>query len=466
MMPKDAMMPHAEPSFALAALLGQSIPCTCGVQHVVPTREVVLETDALLQVPAVCARHFSGQRVLLLDDAITHDIAGARVSQLLQQNGYDVEGLTLPIPANTRVLADDHTLATVQASLHSDIDFVLAVGAGTVNDLAKLASFRADRPYMVCPTAASMNGFTSAIAAILSRGVKRTVPARPPVAIVADMHILATAPLSMMRAGLGDMLSKAVSTADWKLAHLIKEDYYCELPLKMVEQAEQACRGHAACIGRGTPEGLRALTEALLLSGISMVVAGSSSPASGGEHLISHYWDMTAHRHGRQEQLHGAQVGVATLVTATLYEKLQQLDPACIELKRLHQQYPDWPRVEQDLRRLHGPLGDEVVVEARKKYLPLAEKTTEWRFILNHWTSIWSALQDILLPPDRLRQVLLAASAPTTIRELGISAAEMRAAFLHARDIRGRYTVLDFAHDLGVLEALCEDVLAASGVLN
>jgi glycerol-1-phosphate dehydrogenase [NAD(P)+] len=295
--------------------------------------------------------------------------------------------------------------------------------------------------------------------------VKRTIPAHPAVAVVADLDVLATAPAVMTRAGLGDMLSKPVSTADWQLAHLIKGEYYCQVPLRIVEQAEQGCRRSAEDIGRGAPEGLRPLAEALLLSGMSMVVAGSSSPASGGEHLLSHYWDMTAHWHGRQEHFHGAQVGVATLVTATLYEHLRQLDPTSIDMARLRTQYADWPVQEQALRRIHGPLADEVIAEARKKYVPLAQKEQEWVFMRDHWHHIWQALDPILLPARAIREVLRAAGAPTTIRELGISAEELRTAFLHARDIRGRYTVLDFAQDLGVLAERCNEVLAQSGVL-
>jgi glycerol-1-phosphate dehydrogenase [NAD(P)+] len=311
-----------------------------------------------------------------------------------------------------------------------------------------------------------MNGYTSTIAAILSKGVKRTVPARPPVAVVADLDILATAPMLMMRAGLGDLLSKPVSTADWKLGQLVKGGYYCELPLRLVEHAERTCWGSVEALGCGAPAGVTALTEALLLSGISMVVAGSSSPASGGEHLLSHYWDMTAHWYGRQEHLHGAQVGVATLVTATLYEKLRQLEPQHIDVAALQRQYPDWASLAQTLRQVHGPLGEEVVAEARKKYLPVAQKALEWRQIVEQWDVLWEALTPILVPAAHIRELLLAAGAPTTIRELGISPAELRAAYLHARDIRGRYTVLDFAHDLGVLEALCDEVLTASRVLD
>jgi glycerol-1-phosphate dehydrogenase [NAD(P)+] len=158
-------------------------------------------------------------------------------------------------------------------------------------------------------------------------------------------------------------------------------------------------------------------------------------------------------------------VYVATLVTATLYEKPRQLTPAAIDIARLRTQYADWPTQERAIRRIHGPLADEVVAKARKKYLPLAQKEPEWSFIRAHWYELWEALDAILLPARAIREVLRTAGAPTTIGELGIGAEELRTAFLHARDIRGRYTVLDFAHDLGVLAEYCDEVLAQSGVL-
>jgi glycerol-1-phosphate dehydrogenase [NAD(P)+] len=458
------MMHHM--GYALPDLLGRHLPCTCGVQHVVPTRAVLLATGALEQVASCCARYLPGRRLLLVDDDTTHLVAGGRVAELLGRAGYRPEIVTLPVPPEGHVVANDDTVARVQAAIRPEIDFLVAVGAGTVNDVVKLASFHTGHAYLVCPTAPSMNGFTSAIAAILSQGIKRTVPARPPVTVVADLDILAAAPASMRRAGLGDLLSKPVSNADWKLGHLIKGGYYCDLPLRLVEQAEQACRSNAVAIGQGAPAGVKVLAEALLLSGISMVVAGSSSPASGGEHLLSHYWDMTAHWHGRRGHLHGAQVGVATLITASLYEKLRRLDAAEIDLAVLRRRYGDWSALEPVLRRIHGPLGDEVVREARQKYMPLVQKEKEWEFILQHWQSIWGQLGAILTPAAKIREILLAAGAPTRARELGISSAEVRTALLHARDIRGRYTVLDFAHDLGVLDEMCEEVLAESGVLE
>ncbi len=431
-----------------------------------PTRAVAVGSGVLAQVAAFCTRYLPGQRVLLVADDVTYAIAGGRVQTQLEQAGYVVELLVLTAAGQDRVHADDTAIARARAAIHPAVDGVVAVGAGTVNDVAKLASFQAGRPYMVCPTAPSVNGFTSAIAAIMSQGVKRTVPAQQPVAVVADTDILAAAPAEMTRAGLGDMLSKPVSSADWKLSHLIKGEYFCDLPIRMVTDAERACRNSAVAIGQGEVAGAEALTRALLLSGFSMAVAGSSSPASGGEHLISHYWDMTAHWHGRSEELHGAQVGVATLVTATLYEKLQALDPTTLSLAALRRKYPTWETLEQQLRSVHGPLAEAVIPEARKKYLPIEDKVREWEYVLGHWQTLWQALNPQLVPAASIREVLRAAGAPTTVSALGISAAEMRTALLHAKDIRGRYTVLDFAHDLGVLAALRDEVLEESGVLE
>lgn len=449
----------------LSSLLGRSFACGCGVEHQVPVREIILEAGALARVSECCERHLPGPGLLVVADAATFRLAGEQVVARLRAAHRNVDVFILEEGEHGAV-ADEHTIRRLSEVVGPDTRSLLAVGAGTVNDVTKLASFRARLPYVVCPTAPSMNGFTSSIAAVMSHGVKVTVPAQVPRAIVADLTVLADAPLRMMRAGLGDMLSKPVSNADWRLAHHVRGEYYCEVPFRIVEAADRALGEGAEADPWWSVEGVRSLTEALLLSGISMVVAGSSSPASGGEHLMSHYWDMTAHEHGRPTELHGAQVGVATLVTATLYDKLARLDPSQIPWDSLRRDYAPWPHVEKMLRNVHGVLGDAVVAEARKKWLPLPEQEVEWQSIRDNWDRLWEDLATVLVPVDELRSRLQRVGAPTTIHELGIDAEELRMAYHHARDIRGRFTVFDFADALGVLHGLCGEVLLDSGVLE
>lgn len=447
-------------------LLGKTFSCSCGAKHVIPTLEVVIAEGALAEIANCCKRNFKGEGILLVADPNTWKVAGRLVARYLREARLKVRHLILHEEINGRVIASDENVDYVLSHINANVDFLVAVGAGSINDIVKLASFKAGRPYVVCPTAPSMNGYTSGIAAIMRKGVKRTVAAQAPVAVIADLLVLTFAPAALQRAGLGDMLSKTVSNADWKLSHLIKGGFYCDLPLDIVDEAEKSCRRFADSIGKSEPKGIRVLTEALLMSGISMVIAGSSSPASGGEHLISHFWDMTAHLNNRNPHLHGEQVGVATIVTSTLYEKMRQIDPSEINLSNLRKHYPDLERLAERIEKIHGPFHKEVLAEVTKKYLTLEAKEREWSFILKNWQDIWRDLSQILISSDQIKKSLKQAKAPVTVQELGISPEELRNAFIHAKDIRSRYSILDFADDLGLLEYLMEPVLMESGVLE
>ena len=101
-------------------------------------------------------------------------------------------------------------------------------------------------------------------------------------------------------------------------AHALHGEYFCEFSAAVAEEAVNRCIDNAAAIRKNQPEGLTILSEALMRSGISMVIAGSSAPASGGKHLISHLWDMTAHWSGRTPALHGEQTAVTTLISLRL----------------------------------------------------------------------------------------------------------------------------------------------------
>ena len=68
------------------------------------------------------------------------------------------------------------------------------------------------------------------------------------------------------------------------------------------------------------PEAVKALMEALILSGIAMSYVGNSRPASGGEHELSHFWEMMSNIHGETRPLHGTGVGVGTVVMLKMCE--------------------------------------------------------------------------------------------------------------------------------------------------
>lgn len=449
----------------LQNLLGYSQPCQCGIVHSVDLKGVSLRGGALTDLPVFINEIGKNLKLALVVDEKTIHVAGDAVRRLLLDDGYRVEMVVVKGRAGERPHADEANLAFVTSTCKA-VDLAVAVGSGTINDLTKLATFNCDIPYITVATAPSMNGYTSAIAAIMKKGIKRTIGCHQPRAVIADLDILSRAPGELINAGLGDLESKPTSTADFRLASRLRAEYYCQVAEQVVFAAEERAANAAEGIGRGDPEAIAALTEALLLSGISMKLAGSSGPASGGEHLISHYWDMRAQLEGRVEGWHGAQVGVATIVTAALYEHLRALDPMAIDIDKILSEAPSRERVEKELQERHGPWTEEVAKEFESKRLDNVELEKELVWICNHWDNLWEKLNPVLRSAKQIRSILKAAKAPVTVRGLGLSKEHLQRAYIAAREIRGRFTVLDFAADLGMLDRSKDSVLQASGCLG
>ena len=448
----------------LDGLAGYSGRCTCGRVHTIDTQQFVLRPGALGDL-LQCVRRFSpGKHLGVLADAITDALAGRDVSDSLRTAGLEVTRYVVPDAEGGRPHATFDTVLDVEQQLQH-VECIIAVGSGTINDLGKLVSYRLGIPYLVVATAPSMNGYTSAIAAIMKDGLKITVDCHQPVAVVADLDILVDAPLYLIQAGLGDLESKPVSTADFKLSALLRGSWYCPAPGAVVAEAEARAAACADRLATRDPDAIRVLTEALLLSGCSMKLAGSSSPASGGEHLISHYWDMTAATEGRVEGFHGAQVGVATLVSAALYEFLCTLSPETIDIDRLVSTRLSAFEEQDTVAARHGVFGKLAAAELAAKRLDDNDYRRELEFVVANWKYIWESL-GMLKPAARIREVLQKAGCPTTVRALGLTDDHLRRGFLYAREIRGRYTVLDFAAELGVLEIAASSVFTRSGCLE
>jgi glycerol-1-phosphate dehydrogenase [NAD(P)+] len=439
--------------------------CPCGRPHAVPTKEIVRARHALADhLGPLARRHLPPGPVVIVADRNTWRVAGMNASGLLVDAGHAIVMHHLEDEAHPPH-ADDETIAAVAETLErARAVGVVAVGSGTINDIGKAAATSAGIPQITVATAASMNGYTSAIAAITSAGVKTTVPANPPVAIVADPAVVATAPARMSAAGYGDLLSKSASAADWTLGHVLFGDPWCELPIRVVEEAIEHCIENAARIRTRHPEGLAVLTEALMRSGISMVLAGSSAPASGGEHLLSHLWDMTAHWTDRTPALHGEQTAVGTLIALAVWRQVLALEPGDIR----HLPPDESPRpdeIEAFVADRFGDLAPAVLPHASRQALDEVARRERRDLLAARWDLVREKVGPVTCPPEVARQRLLDAGAPTTAAEIGVSEDEVRFALSSARWIRDRYTVLDLAADLGILEERAEEILEDAGVL-
>ncbi len=265
-------------------------------------------------------------RVLLLVDStlIRRGEADlkALVRNLLDDHGFAVETLVLGDRKHS-LHADDDALDTAAAAA-ARVDAVVSVGSGTISDIAKVATDRAGGvPFVLVQTAASVDGYTDNVSVILRAGAKRTIPSRWPDAVLADTTAIATAPTALNTSGFGELLSLYTAPADWWLAASVGLDpTFHETPRDLLLAFAGSPREWGAGLADGAPAAVEQLTRVLAIRGIGTGIAGTTACLSGVEHLVSHMLDMHAAARGLETGLHGAQVGVASLVAAAAWEHL------------------------------------------------------------------------------------------------------------------------------------------------
>jgi glycerol-1-phosphate dehydrogenase [NAD(P)+] len=430
------------------------------------TRHVDCGHEVLARVPAWLAAHHADLADVVICDPHTHAAAGDRLAAALRAAGRRVTVRVIePQHGEEHVVCDDAVIEALQEELAPQAGTnAIAVGAGTINDIVKMAVTRLGRPYQCVATAASMNGYTSAIAAVLSRGVKRTLPTRQAEAVFADIDIVAAAPAYLNQAGFGDLLSKPYSHADWLLSHLVRGVDYEERPARLLDDAYDALLDRAADVGAATREGIGLLTRTILLSGFTMAIAGTSAPASGGEHLVSHYWDMEQHcRNLPLFGLHGTQVGVATRLSAILFERLVALPKSAIDPEAAAARRPD-ARWLDDLPSMHPRLTPDVIAEVRDQIVAKQRHGAALRDEIAHvhanWDEIARTMKDVLVPHARIASALKAAGAADRCSAMGVEADHGVATLRVCRQIRNRYVALDLLDDLGVLEGAAAEAVA------
>lgn len=240
------------------------------------------------------AMHLPSGIAAVIDDMNTSSAYGDLVFRALKGH-FAASHLTL----SKGVQADEDALAEIEHKTKK-ADFLVAVGSGTINDLVKYAAHKAGKPYIIFPTAASMNGYVSANASISIAGKKQSLAATLPLAVLVDMQLIANAPTRLSQAGLGDSFARPTAQADWLLSHHLTGETYDNAPYDIIKPYEAPVFEQAEGIARRDVEAIQALFTLLILSGFGMTIAGSSRPASGAEHMIAHMLTSTATLHGEE----------------------------------------------------------------------------------------------------------------------------------------------------------------------
>ncbi len=404
--------------------------CACGKHHSCDIKHVLIGSGVIAGLAGITQKY---QTILLVADENTFAAAGAQTEAALagkRVRKVIFSGKTVLIPNEAAIEKVNENMA--------GIELIIGIGSGVIQDLCKYVSFFSGVPYYVVATAPSMDGYTSTGAAMILGGMKETVSAKVPEAIIADTKVLKDAPMEMIRAGYGDIVGKFSALNDWRLSHVVNGEYLCpyiyDLTMEMVEKTLQLADG----LQKREEESVGVLMEALIVVGIAMSFAGSSRPASGSEHHLSHFFEITGIVHGEEYFPHGIDVAYSTVITAALRQRLLK------ECWTGEQYRPKRDYYEAEMDRIYGSVGSSCVALQDKmgryaqEMVPVyLEKETQIREILEQMPSA-----------AKIKQMLAAVGLDMEEFYKLYSPEKIKDAVIWAKDLKDRYTVLWMYFDL------------------
>ena len=385
--------------------------------------------------------------ILTVCDPNTYEVAGKQVIASLKDAGLTLREYKF---LEDEPLPDERSIGIIATAYSPDIDLILGIGSGTINDICTFVGMRVSCPSAIVGTAPSMDGYASLGSAMLIGGVKVTPPTQCPVAVFCDIDILSAAPMHLIAAGLGDMLGKLTALADWRLSHVLTGESMPKEIFNITETALKNVIDGAPLISKRDPKAIRSITEGLILTGIAMSLFGDSRPASGTEHHLSHFWEMRMLVFEKKPALHGIKVGLATVVVIAMWkELLKDISLADGDLSKLSaangngssRKTPD--KYEKDIRRLYGNFA-ETALATQNPNLPIS-------LLQKHLSEIIDIAQSL---PDAqfVADLLGAVGAPLRLSEILLDESTLKESIIYARDRKKSYTLLQLLGDLGKLE--------------
>jgi glycerol-1-phosphate dehydrogenase [NAD(P)+] len=417
------------------------------------TRELEMGRGALAAVPALFARHFPGKAAVVVADVNTLRAAGGAVAKLLP--GRE------PFVFNDPDLYAEHRyVERLTESLASHDAIPVAVGAGSINDITKLAAHRTGRQYLCVATAASMDGYTAYGSSITYLGSKQTFDCPAPVAVVADINVIRAAPPELTAAGYADLLATLTAGADWILADALDVEPIGPHAWATVQDGLNDALANPRGARAGDADAIERLTEGLMMGGFAMQATQTSRPASGAEHQFSHLWDMQRLRHHRRPVSHGFKVAVATLAVARLYEALDGALEQPVDVEAAARRWPSWEATVRSINHLFDipEVRAKAIEETRAKYVDAVEIRRQLQLLNQVREDVRARVRRQLPAAATIEQLLSDAGAPTAAATIGVSPQRLRNSFSQAYHIRRRFTVLDVAVRTRLLEP-CLDIV-------
>lgn len=290
--------------------------CSCGKEHKMETEFCIVESGCLKDVRSYMDKYNMVGYMVAVYDENTYKATADRHPQV------DAEVI---LPAEN-LHANEHGVELLFDKMPKETQVLIAVGSGTIHDITRYCSYKKKIDFVSCPTAASVDGFCSSVAAMTWEGCKKTLTAVAPKIVVADLDIIKNAPIYLAKSGFGDIIGKYVSLTEWRIGNILTGEFYCDRIAQLTLKATENVKESALGIVSGNEDSFEKLMYGLLLSGLAMQMLGYSRPASGAEHHISHFIEMNPPKLSiKSDALHGEKVGVGTLLAINEYQRLSSL---------------------------------------------------------------------------------------------------------------------------------------------
>lgn len=405
--------------------------CDCGMVHSCSIKHILIGSDVLPQYIPLLADY---SKIFLVADTNTYAVFGKQVEAALGDKVESVlvferEGLLVP---------NEEAVAEMDAKLTAETQLIVGVGSGVIQDLCKYVSFQAKLPYHIIATAPSMDGYASKGAAMIMENMKITYNAHVPEAIIGDSEILKDAPMEMIQSGYGDILGKYSCLNDWKLSRVVNDEYFCQYVYDLTYEMLTKTKDLGPALLERDADAMATLMEALVGVGIAMAYVGNSRPASGSEHHLSHFFEITGILEDAPYFMHGTDVVYSAVYTQKIREELLKLDaPAAHAL-------PSKEAWEANIRRVYGIAADGVIALQNKLGWYEIDRLPAYQA---KWEEIKNVLREVP-SSDKLIEYVASVGLDITEYEKLYGEKKIQDALLYAKDLKDRYSVLWMYYDL------------------
>ena len=395
--------------------------CSCGRNHAMETEMCIVESGCLENLEKYMREYnLTGFTVAVYDENTYKATDGKHPKvhcevilppEKLHANEHGVDLLAEKLPQNTEVL--------------------IAIGSGTVHDLVRYCAYERKIDFVSCPTAASVDGFCSSVAAMTWHGCKKTLTAVAPKIVVADIDVIKNAPIRLSKSGFGDMIGKYVALTDWKISNILTGEFYCDRIANMTYEATQKIENSIDGILSAHPSAYENLMYGLLMSGLAMQMFENSRPASGAEHHISHIIEMSPKGLGVcSDALHGEKVGVGTLIAIEEYRRMASLDNVS---------FCDYTKFDE--KTIMEIFGNEQASEIVKENMKDAAEKVTAELLKTHWDEILVQIQKM---PDiiKLRETYLKYGIKAFLCDIGVDDSKKTELMDCSPMVRNRLTLM------------------------